>query len=154
MDETLKSLGVRKARSGGDVLVRSLPTWKPFPEVPAALERLQRRYRLGIISNTDEDLLRASVKRMGLRFDVLVTAEAARAYKPSIVPFRLALQRLGVPASQALHVAFGFRYDLIPARLQGFQTVLLNRWCEPIPAGYTADAEVRDLEELATLLSC
>lgn len=164
--ETLREVGgkdVHEMSDAGDLLAERFPAWKPFPEVPQALRRLKTLYPLGIISNIDNDLIQKTVSQIGVSFDLVVTAEDARAYKPGLAPFQKALERLSVSPRAVLHAAFGFRYDLTPARTAGLQTVFVNRsnhsnhsnqTNRAIPAGYSADAEVADLSELATLLGC
>src|SRR6266704_1291601 len=45
-------------------LARSLPSWQPFPEVPASLrEARDRGWKLAILSNTDKDFIEASLER-------------------------------------------------------------------------------------------
>ena len=64
-------------------LAESLPAWPPFPEVPGALAELRGRdFRLAILSNTDPDLLQASLERIGVPVDGQVTAaeEIGRAH--------------------------------------------------------------------------
>ncbi len=127
----------------------SIAAWKPFPDVPAALATLKRRVKLGIISNIDDDILAASVKQMGVEFDLLLTAEQARAYKPSPVPFRQALERLGLPAARVAHAAFGFEYDITTASQLGFRTILVRRGRADFPPQPVPDLAVADLKELA-----
>ena len=155
--ESLREVGgedFHEMSEAGDLLAGRLPAWKPFREVPEALRRLKTRYLLGIISNIDNDLIQKTVSQIGVSFDRVVTAEDVRAYKPSLAPFQKALERLSVSPRAVLHAAFGFRYDLTPARSAGLQTVFVNRSGQGIPAGYSADAEVADLSELAALLGC
>jgi 2-haloacid dehalogenase len=65
-------------------LAESLPSWMPFPEVPGALAELRRRgWRLAILSNTDPDLLAASLASIGVGVDLRVTAVDAGSYKPA-----------------------------------------------------------------------
>lgn len=127
----------------------ALGTWKPFPDVPAALAQLKHHLRLGIISNTDDDILAASVKQMGVEFDLLMTAEQARAYKPSPVPFQRALERLGLAPARVAHAAFGFEYDIVTASELGFRTVLVRRTRTHFPPAPVPDLIVADLRELA-----
>ena len=75
----------------------SIATWQPFPDTAAALAKLKQKVRLGLISNIDDDILSASVARLEVEFDLLLTAEQARAYKPSPLPFQQALERLDLP---------------------------------------------------------
>ena len=127
----------------------SIATWTPFPDVRGGLERLKRKLLLGIISNIDDDILARSVEALGVEFDLLLSAEQARAYKPSPLPFRLALERLGLPADLVAHAAFGFEYDMMTASQLGFRIILVRRLRRSFPPTPVPDLVVRDLEELA-----
>ena len=151
--ETLREFGANPSESDGDLLADRLPTWKPFPEVPEALKRLKSRCKLGIISNIDNDLIDATAPQLGVTFDAVITAEQAQAYKPNPAPFQLALEKLGAAPSAILHTAFGFRYDLGPARHAGMRTALVRRSGQSVPDGISADIEVGSLEELAEQLN-
>ncbi len=151
--ETLRQLGANPSESDCDLLADRLPRWKPFVEVPGALKRLKSRSKLGIISNIDNDFIAATVPQLGVTFDAVITAEQARAYKPNPAPFQLALEKLGAAPSAVLHTAFGFRYDLGPARHAGMRTAFVRRSGQPVPDGTSADIEVGSLEELAEQLN-
>lgn len=126
----------------------AMKTWEPFADAGPALRRLARRATLGIISNTDPDILEASVRRIDAPFDACVTAADARAYKPDPRVFATAVRRMGGDVRRWTHVAFGFEYDLGPAREAGMRTVWLNRGGIARPADVRCDAEIRTLEEL------
>lgn len=144
------TLGVSEGRAFADAIA----TWKPFPDTVAALRKLKESgLRLGIISNIDDDILRATVKQLGVEFDLLMTSEQARAYKPSTVPFQRALERLGLPPEQMAHAAFGFEYDVGPAASLGFRTILVKRTRVEFPATPMPDLIVADLAELAAQLA-
>ena len=81
-----------------------------------------------------------------------MTAEEARAYKPDRRPFELALERMAIPAHEILHAAFGWRYDLAPARAVGMRTAFVNRSGSARPAGDDPDLEVPSLDALADAL--
>ena len=130
----------------------SIATWQPFPDTAAALAKLKQKARLGIISNIDDDILAASVARLGVEFDLLLTAEQARAYKPSPLPFQRALERLDLPPAQVAHAAFGFEYDITTASALGFRTVLVRRGRREFPPAPVPDLIVADLAELAQTL--
>src|SRR5207244_2277525 len=68
-----------------------------------------------------------TVGRLQAPFSSLVTAEDARAYKPDPRPFELALTRLAIPPGEILHAAFGWRYDLGPARAAGMHSAFATR---------------------------
>ncbi len=111
--------------------VRSLPDslgdWPPFPDTVEALRKLKTRFKLAVISNTDDDLFARTATHLHVPFDAVVTAQQARSYKPSLNNFRLALQRLGVEAEQVLHVAQSLHHDIAPANELGIKSVWVNR---------------------------
>jgi len=88
-----------------DSLAESLKKWKPWPDTLAALRVLETHFQLAIISNVDDDLFAATRPQLEVDFAQIITAQQARAYKPSLKIFELALSRIGVPAHRVLHVA-------------------------------------------------
>jgi 2-haloacid dehalogenase len=138
--------------SEGRAFADSIATWKPFPDTVTALEKLrQHGLRLGIISNIDDDILTGTVKLLGVDFDLTMTAQQARAYKPSPVPFQRALEKLALPPQQVAHAAFGFEYDIGPAAELGFRTILVKRARVEFPPTPVPDLVLADLAELASL---
>jgi 2-haloalkanoic acid dehalogenase type II len=127
----------------------SVGAWKPFPDTVEALRALKRHVRLGIVSNIDDDLLAATLRQLGVAFDPLTTAQQARAYKPSPVPFQHALEKLGLPPELVAHAAFGFEYDIGPAAALGMRTILVRRSRSEFPGSPVPDLIVADLAELA-----
>jgi 2-haloacid dehalogenase len=149
-----KRLGFAVSNAEVESLPESLKDWQPFPDTRAALESLKRKHRLAIISNTDDDFFAASARHLQVEFDEVITAEQAKAYKPSLAPFHLALQRLGLPAERVLHVGQSVYHDVLPARSLGMATVLVYR------RGFgatrriegEADLKVPDLQTLGSLV--
>ncbi len=150
--ETLRVFGLPYHPKDGERFVRSMPTWGPFPDVPSALQRIKKRYRIVIISNTDNDILRESITQIGVPFHSTVTAEDAKVYKPSPEIFRYALKVLEARPHEILHAAFGFQYDIAPAQEVDMRTVWINRGGERQPGPVTSDYTTRDLTGLADLL--
>jgi 2-haloacid dehalogenase len=105
----------------------SLPGWKPWPDTVAALRQLKSRYHLAIISNVDDDLFAATRPQLEVELDEVITAQQARAYKPSMKIFELALTRIQAPAHRILHVGQSVYHDVIPAQALGLATVWVNR---------------------------
>jgi 2-haloacid dehalogenase len=105
----------------------SLSTWKPWPDTVAALRLLKARYRLAILSNVDDDLFAATRPQLEVDFDGVITAQQAKAYKPSLKLFELALSRIHAPAHRVLHVGQSIYHDVIPAQALGLATVWVNR---------------------------
>jgi len=108
-------------------LPESLATWKPWPDTVAALRRLKTRFRLAILSNVDDDLFATTRPYLEVEFDEVITAQQARAYKPSLKLFELALSRIHAPAHRVLHVGQSIYHDVIPAQALGLATVWVNR---------------------------
>src|SRR6185369_7784323 len=87
-------LAMTPERAGG--LADSLPGWKPFADTNAALESLAAGgHRLGILSNVDDDLLAGTLRHFNVAFDLLVTAQQVRSYKPAHGHFETARERIG-----------------------------------------------------------
>src|SRR5918999_1654777 len=76
--------GLALSERDSSALADALPSWAPFPEVPAALAALRARgWRIAVLSNTDRDLLAASLDRIGVPVDLAITAGEAGSYKPA-----------------------------------------------------------------------
>jgi 2-haloacid dehalogenase len=128
----------------GDAVARfseSVRDWPAFPDSSEALARLHDRFRLGVITNCDSDLFAASSERLGTDFDWVVTAEAARAYKPALAGFELAFATIPVPRERILHVAQSLFHDHVPAKLLGLTTVWIDRRHDRPGSGATPPAE-------------
>jgi 2-haloacid dehalogenase len=148
----MEERGYRPRDEEGVALLRSMRSWQPFPDTRPALTRARESgLRLAIVSNTDRDIVEHTLRHIGVPFDAVITAEDARAYKPSDVVFDYALERLGSPPEEILHVAFGFKYDIGPASRHGMRTAWVNRHAEAPPGGARHDYEWRDLWPLAEL---
>jgi 2-haloacid dehalogenase len=142
--------------------VRSLPnslaTWKPWPDTVAALQQLKTRYRLAILSNVDDDLFAATRPQLEVKFDEVITAQQAQAYKPSLKLFELALSRINAPAHRVLHAGQSIYHDVLPAQALGLATVWVNRPSARPGVGAvkaadaTPDLVVTSLAELATVI--
>jgi 2-haloacid dehalogenase len=137
----------------GERLAESVPNWPVFTETRPALEKLAQGSKLAIISNIDNDIIEKTRSNIGVSFQLTVTAQDARAYKPSTKPFELARKKLGCKPSDVLHVSSGFRYDIPPARELGFRTAWVNRKHEERPSKQRADYEFENLAQLAEALS-
>ena len=107
--QMMRRYGLRSTDEDGDALRAAVRTRGPYPEVPAALEQLRTRCKLVIITNSDDDIMASNVRNIGVPIDHVITAEQARAYKPSPVIFDYTLRTLGCGAEDILHVAPGIR---------------------------------------------
>ena len=138
-----------------DALGRSLPEWEPFPEVPAALDEARAGgWRLAVLSNTDPDLLDASLAQIGVAFDLTVVASEIGSYKPAPAHWDEFFARSGADPDGHVHVAASLFHDIAPASSLGLRTIWINRLgeeAEPQP-----DVELHSLtglrESLDTLV--
>jgi 2-haloacid dehalogenase len=134
----------------------SLPSWKPWPDTVAALGQLKKRFRLAIVSNVDDALFAGTRPHLGVDFDAVITAQQAKAYKPSLKIFELAMSRINAPAHRVLHVGQSIYHDVVPAQSLGLATVWVNRPSARPGVGAvkhadaTPDLTVSSLAELAT----
>jgi len=125
-------------------LAESLRDWVPFPDTNQALKDLNaQRYRLGILSNVDDDLLRGTLRHLSVPFDFLVTAEQLRSYKPATRHFERAQELVG--DARWLHVAQSYFHDIEPAVALGIPVVWVNR------KGESPGGKVRPTGEVSTL---
>jgi 2-haloacid dehalogenase len=150
--QTMRKHGLPYRDEDGDALLAAVPTWGPYPDVPPALERLRSRCKLAIITNSDDDLMASNVRNIAVPIDHVITAEQARAYKPSPVIFAYALERLGCVPEELLHVAQGFEYDIVPAHDLGWNRVWINRYGKTGNPAYGPYHELPDLSGLPDLL--
>ena len=150
--EAMRRFSLEYREEDGAAIVAAVPTWGPFPDVPPALDRLRRRCKIAIISNTDDDIVAANVKNIGVPFDHVITAEQARAYKPSPAIFEHAVRELGCGPDEILHVAQGFEYDIVPAYGLGWTRVWINRYGKLGNPAYGPYTELPDLSRLPELI--
>jgi 2-haloalkanoic acid dehalogenase type II len=129
-------------------LAASLPDWKPFPDTNPALRKLAAaEYRLGILSNVDDDLLAGTRRHFDVAFDILITAEQVRSYKPAHAHFEEARRQIG--PLRWLHAAQSRFHDVLPCRDLGIPVAWINRRAEPASADVLPDIEVRTLADFA-----
>ncbi len=144
--------GYRYEPSDGEALVAAMRSWQPFPDTrPALAQARQAGLRLVIVSNSDHDIMDHTLRQLALPIDDVILAEDCRAYKPADAVFEQALARVDEPPERILHVAFGFKYDIGPARRHGLGTAWINRRAEAVPGRERPDFEWRDLWGLAEL---
>ncbi|HET9755229.1 MAG TPA: haloacid dehalogenase type II [Candidatus Limnocylindrales bacterium] len=119
----------------------SVREWPAFADSKAALARLKRRFRLGVITNCDDDLFAASNRRLGVEFDWIVTAQQVGSYKPDESNFLAAFERLDLPRERIVHVAQSLFHDHVPAKRLGLTTVWIDRRSDRPGSGATPPAD-------------
>jgi 2-haloacid dehalogenase len=147
LTEAMRRLGAPSGEE--EALARSLPDWLPFPEVPGALaEAHERGWKLVILSNTDRDFIEASMRRLGVPFELAIVASEVGSYKPGLVHWSTFEREVGHLPD--VHVAASLFHDIGPASELGLPSVWINRLGET--AGPKPTRELSDLQGLAATL--
>jgi 2-haloalkanoic acid dehalogenase type II len=147
LTEAMRRLGAPDGEE--DALARSLPEWQPFPEVLQALQEARARgWKLAILSNTDRDYIEASMKRIGVPFELAIVASEIESYKPSLGHWQAFERQTGrVPD---VHVGASLFHDIGPANELGLTSVWINRLGEEV--GVEPTRELPDLTRLPDVL--
>jgi 2-haloacid dehalogenase len=111
-------------------LVGEIEKLKPFPEVPAALARLQTRYKLVVLSNGDPDMLETAKQYHRIPFDRVISVAEAGSFKPHVATYTKAAELLGLAMDQILFVA-NHAFDCIGAKSAGMRTAFIDRRSRP-----------------------
>ena len=129
----------------------SVSSWPAFPEVPPALERAREDgWHIAILSNTDPDLLAASLDTIGVPVDVTVTSADTNTYKPATRHWEAFFEKSGADRSHHVHVAASMFHDIEPAARLGLNTVWINRG--GVDSATPRSAELKDMSGLIDTL--
>jgi 2-haloacid dehalogenase len=132
VERTCKRWGIEYRDNEGLNFYRAVPTWNPHADVPAALARLAKEYKLVILSNAMDAQIQASVDKLGAPFHRVYTAQQAQAYKPRLRAFEYMIDQLGCNPEDILHVSSSVRYDHLSAGDVGIKNrVFVARGHEP-----------------------
>ncbi|HSI97563.1 MAG TPA: haloacid dehalogenase type II [Gaiellaceae bacterium] len=124
--------GLTVAEGEASALARSLPSWPVFDDVlPALAEVRDRGWRLAILSNTDRDLIDASMEAIGVPFDLAIVASEIGSYKPAPKHWQAFREQTGAEKSRHVHVAQSLFHDIGTARDLGLPCIWVNRLREP-----------------------
>jgi 2-haloacid dehalogenase len=153
MDYTFARAGVELTGEQSAALEAAWDRLPPWPEAKATLAELKARgYRLGILSNGDEEMLRALAGASGIDFDHILASDHAGHYKPHPSVYALPRERLRLEPREVLHVA-GSATDVLGCKLAGLPCAWSNRHGDRmIDPGVRADREMRDLAGLLEFL--
>jgi 2-haloacid dehalogenase len=158
--EVLRRTAVRSAREMGwdlepsrsGFLPDSVPRWPPFRETNAQLERFGKKFDVGILSNIDDKLLGATRRHFRVDFDLVVTAQQVRSYKPDPAHFKECQRRIGGKKGW-VHIASGYEADIEPCIKAKIPVIWVNRRGDTLEANQKKpDAEVKTLRDAAKLL--
>ncbi|HEX2702309.1 MAG TPA: HAD-IA family hydrolase [Solirubrobacteraceae bacterium] len=150
--EIAKSLGWPLEPSRSGFLPDSVQRWEPFRETRAQLDKIAKKYNVGLISNIDDKLLGQTRRHLQIDFDIVVTAQQVRSYKPDAAHFTECARRIGGKKGW-VHVASSYYHDVEPCVKAKIPVIWVNRHKETLEAGQRKPtAEVANLREAAKLL--
>ena len=141
--------GIVHTRKEVEYLVGEIEKLKPFPEVPAALEKLHARYKLVVLSNGDPDMLETAKRYHKVPFDRVISVAEANSFKPHVATYTRAAELLGLKPDQILLVA-NHAFDCIGAKSAGMRTAFIDRRGRPFgETPHQPDILVPTMAELA-----
>src|SRR5947208_8834173 len=147
-----KELGWPLEPSRSGFLPDSVKRWPPFKETNPVLTKIAKKYKIGLISNIDDKLLGQTRRHIPLDFDLVVTAQQVRSYKPDPAHFTECERRIGGKKGW-VHVAASYYHDVEPCLKKKIPVIWVNRNGDELEAGQKKpDAEVKNLREAAKLL--
>lgn len=132
LERLAEEAGITLPEGEASSLARSLPGWPVFDDVrPALAEARERGWRLAILSNTDRDLIDASMDAIGVPFDLAVVAGEIGSYKPAPRHWEVFRETTGAGPAGHVHVAQSLFHDVAPASDFGIPAIWINRLGEP-----------------------
>jgi 2-haloacid dehalogenase len=150
--EIAKRLGWPLEPSRSGFLPDSVQRWEPFRETRLQLDKIAKKYNVGLISNIDDKLLGQTRRHLQIDFDIVVTAQQVRSYKPDAAHFNECARRIGGKKGW-VHVASSYYHDVEPCVKAKIPVIWVNRHRETLDAGQRKPtAEVANLREAAKLL--
>ena len=130
--------------SRAQFLPDSVAYWLPFREANAAMDRLGKRYEIGIISNIDDKLLGVSRRHLRTELDLVVTAQQVRSYKPEPVHFKECARRIGGKKGW-VHICSSYQTDVAPLLKMNVPVIWVNRHGEKLEGRKAPSATVKTL---------
>ncbi len=158
--EVLRRVAVRIAKeidwplepSRSGFLPDSLARWAPFKETNTQLTKFNKAFSTGLISNVDDKLLGQTRRHIPHDFDLVVTAQQVRSYKPDPAHFTECARRMGTKKGW-VHVAASYYHDVEPCLKAKIPVIWVNRNKQQLePSQKKPTAEVKNLAEAAKLL--
>jgi 2-haloacid dehalogenase len=151
--QVAEELGWQLEPARAQFLPDSVPSWQPFREANAAMDRLGKRYDVGIVSNIDDKLLGLSRRHLRTELDIVVTAQQVRSYKPDPAHFKEAARRMGGKKGW-VHIASSYETDVAPLLKMNVPVIWVNRHGEKLEGRKAPTSTVKNLRDAAKRLGC
>ena len=147
---TCKRMNIAFDQEEAEQFYKALPTWGPWPDVTEGLRRLASKYKLVIVSNSNDEVIMSNVDKLGADFHAVFTAQQAQCYKPRLGLFEYVYEKLGCKAEEVMHVSASMEYDHHCVNSLGVKhQVFVNRSKAKVTAPFDF-YEVDGIGELAT----
>ena len=145
--------GIKYSKEDVRYLVGEIEKLKPFPEVPAALDRLRTKYKLVVLSNGDPDMLETAKGYHKVPFDKVISVAEAGSFKPHVATYTKAAELCGLKPEQILFVA-NHAFDCIGAKAARMRTAFIDRRSRPFgETPYQPDILVVSMKDLADAIA-
>ena len=141
--------GIDHTREDVRYLVGEIEKLKAFPEVPAALAKLQTRYKLVVLSNGDPDMLETAKRFHKIPFDKVISVAEANSFKPHVATYTKAAELVGLKPDEILFVA-NHAFDCVGAKSAGMRSAFIDRRSRPFgETPHQPDILVPTMKDLA-----
>ena len=149
----MERAGIAHTADEAQALVAAIERLECFADVPEALARLGKRYKIVVLSNGDPDMLEAAKQHHGIAFDKVISVAEAGAFKPHVATYTKAAEIARVRLDEVLFVA-NHSFDCIGAKSAGMHTAYIDRRRRPFGATpHRPDITVPSMKALADLMA-
>jgi len=149
---TMDRAGIEYTQDEVRYLVGCIERLTCFPDVPAALARMQTRYKIVVLSNGDPDMLEAAKLYHRIPFDAVISVAEANSFKPHVATYTKAAELMQVRMDEVLFVA-NHAFDCLGAKAAGMYSAFIDRRSRPFGGTpYQPDLRVEDMKSLADLM--
>ena len=147
-----KDIGWPLEPSRSGFLPDSVQRWMPFKETIPQLKKSGAKYQTGLVSNVDDKLLGQTRRHLPHLFDLVVTAQQVRSYKPDPAHFKECARRIGSKKGW-VHIASSYCHDIEPCLKEKVPVIWVNRSRVQLESSQKKPtAEVKTLTEAMKLL--
>ena len=132
LERLAAEMGLTVPEGEASALAKSLPEWPVFEDArPGLTDARDRGWKLAILSNTDRDLIDASLRALGVPFELAIVAGEIGSYKPAHRHWEVFYEQTGANPAGHVHVAQSLFHDIEPAQELGIASIWINRLAEP-----------------------
>ena len=137
--------------SRAGLLPDSLKRWVPFKETNTQLKKFTGAFETALISNIDDKLLGETRRHLPADFDLVVTAQQVRSYKPDPAHFKEIERRIGTKKGM-VHIGSSYYHDVEPCLKAKIPVIWLNRHDEELEGRKKPTESVKTLLDASKLL--